>query len=123
MLVILLLAVTSGFLSSCKPKTSVHEAIQIADRGDDRAAIAAYDEILRLQPENAEAAYLRGAAYDRLGNRTAAMADYDVALRLNAELLPAYLARADVRAALGDTEAAGADRLAASRLLIDDRIH
>jgi hypothetical protein len=44
-----------------------------ADSGDDRAAIADYDEVLRLQPENAEAAYLRGAAptgnVDRRGGR------------------------------------------------------
>jgi tetratricopeptide (TPR) repeat protein len=105
------------------PQTLMQRAVRSADSGDDRGAIAAYGELLRLQPGNADAAYLRGAAYDRLGDRSSALADYDQALRLNAELLPAYLARAAVHAALGSSAAAQADRLAARRLLRDDQQH
>lgn len=94
-----------------------------ADSGDDRAAIADYDEVLRLQPENAEAAYLRGAARDRLGDRSGAVADYDTALRLNPNLLPAYVARAAAHAALGNSASVEADADHARRLMGDDQVH
>jgi len=97
----------------------LRRGVSSADSGDDRAAIADYDEVLRLQPENAEAAYLRGAARDRLGDRAGAVADYDTALRLNArevadaqvaalQMIPGYSALADAQKLKDDAAAAPA---------------
>ena len=83
--------------------------------------IADYNDALRVQPANAEALYLRGAAHDRQGDRASALADYNEALRRNPNLLPALVARAALLTAMGKRVAAAADEAAIRRLAADDQ--
>jgi tetratricopeptide (TPR) repeat protein len=115
------------WLSGCyRPRDDVQVVLRggvtLADAGDHHGAIAAYNEVVRREPQNAEAIYLRGTARDRLGDRTGAMSDYDAALRLNPALLPAYVARAAAHTALGNHRAAATDYDTARRLMGNDQI-
>lgn len=53
-----------------------------AARGDDRAAIAAYDRVLALDPEQVRARYNRGNARARIGDAQGAADDYRALLRI-----------------------------------------
>jgi tetratricopeptide (TPR) repeat protein len=49
-------------------------------------AIAAYDELIALEPDKAGHYANRGIAYDRIGNYNAALTDYEKALHLDQEV-------------------------------------
>ena len=83
--------------------------VQAADKygkGDYRGAILAYDEAIRLNPNNSEALLYRGATYHALGDKQGAIADFNQALNINPSLYEAYYNRGNARSALGDKQGA-----------------
>ena len=68
-----------------------------------------YDEAIRLKPDDAEAYYNRGVAKDALGQRNAAIADYDEAIRLKPDLAEAYHNRGVAKSALDRIDEARQD--------------
>ena len=58
--------------------------------GDHKAAIADYDEVIRLDPNFVMAYMNRGTAKAFLGDHKAAIADYDETIRLQPDLAVAY---------------------------------
>jgi tetratricopeptide (TPR) repeat protein len=69
--------------------------------GDLDGAIANYGEVLRLNPEHADAHYNQGAAHYHKGDFDSAIADYSEALRLNPNDAGAYSDRGEVNFASG----------------------
>jgi predicted Zn-dependent protease len=76
------------------------------ERGDYRAADAAYRAGLRLWPSNPGARYLAAQAAEQLGDFDAAITHYREALRADASRTPAGLALARVQRAQGNLGAA-----------------
>jgi lipoprotein NlpI len=84
-----------------------------AAKGDSAAAIADYDEALKLDPKNARALANRGTAHSEKGDTDAAIADFDAALKTDPRLGSAYFNRANALAAKGETDRAIEDYTAA----------
>lgn len=80
-----------------------------AAKGDSAAAIADYDEALKLDPKNARALANRGTARSEKGDAEGAIADFDAALKTDPRLASAYFNRANALAAKGDADRAIAD--------------
>ncbi len=74
-----------------------------AAKGARDAAIADYDEAIKLEPKNARALNNRGSARSDKGDTEAALADFDAALKLDRRLASAYFNRANLHAAKGET--------------------
>jgi lipoprotein NlpI len=74
-------------------------------KGDAAAAIADFDEAIKLDPKNASAYNNRGNARHDGGEDLAAIADFDAALKQNPRYAPAYFNRANALAAKGDPSA------------------
>lgn len=75
----------------------------------DSLAIVAYDQVIALNPEDAEAFNNRGAAYRNLGEYEQAIADLNHAITLNPEYTDAFLNRGNAYAGSGNYEQAIAD--------------
>ncbi|MEJ0077415.1 MAG: tetratricopeptide repeat protein [Alphaproteobacteria bacterium] len=86
-----------------------------AAKGDSAAAIADYDEALKLEPKNARALANRGTAHSEKGDADAAIADFDEAIKRDPRLASAYFNRANAYAAKGETDRAITDYTAAIR--------
>jgi tetratricopeptide (TPR) repeat protein len=78
-------------------------------KGDHQGAIADFSEVIRLQPDAADAYYNRGNARAALGDDRGSIADYDQAIKLNPNFSPAYNNRGHARELLGDNQGAIAD--------------
>ena len=78
-------------------------------RGDDTAAIAAYSRALALNPNNGQAYYQRGLAYERLGEIQLALQDLTRAIKQGTEVAQARYYRGNLRFELGDRQGAIAD--------------
>lgn len=78
-------------------------------RGDNAGALRDFDQVLRLNPNFAEAYSDRAAIKAQLGDRQGAIADLDQAIRLNPDLGIAYAYRGIYRASTGDQRGANAD--------------
>ncbi len=78
-------------------------------RREIEAAIADYDEALRLNPQYANAYTVRGLAKGSLEQHEAAIADCDEALRLNPQDTNAYITRGLEKLSLKEYEATIAD--------------
>jgi tetratricopeptide (TPR) repeat protein len=74
--------------------------------GDARAALAAFEEGIRLWPNNAAGRFLAGQAAERIGDFETATSHYREAIRSNAGASEAGLALAELYAAEGDLEGA-----------------
>jgi lipoprotein NlpI len=74
-------------------------------KGDHDAAIADYDEAIKLDPKNASAYNNRGNARNDKGDGEGALADFDAAIKANARYAAAYFSRANAHAAKGDAGA------------------
>jgi tetratricopeptide (TPR) repeat protein len=105
------------------PKTTKQKVddllVQAADKyeiGDYRGAILAYDQVIRLTPNNSEALLYRGNAYDELGNKQAAIKDYNQAIKINPNYADAYNNRGNVYASLEDKFQAISDFKQAAKL-------
>jgi tetratricopeptide (TPR) repeat protein len=66
-----------------------------------REAVSCYDEILKLDPNHAEALVKKGAALERLKQDDAAIRCYDRAIEVNQKMTLAYLSKAGVCNRLG----------------------
>lgn len=87
-----------------------------ADAKDHHRAIKGCSEIIRKDPKDAIAYYMRGNALAKNGDLGQAIADYSKAIALNPRLVPAYNARATVYVTKGDYTRAVADVTRASEL-------
>ncbi len=76
---------------------------------DYQRAIAAYDQVVALNPNLIEAYLNRGIIQKNQGDLTEAIADYDQAIMLDPERIVAYIGRGQARANQGDLEGAIAD--------------
>jgi lipoprotein NlpI len=74
-------------------------------KGDHDAAIADYDEAIKLDPKNASAYNNRGSAKNDKGDGEGALADFDAALKANVRYAAAYFSRGNAYAAKGDARA------------------
>jgi tetratricopeptide (TPR) repeat protein len=88
------------------PQTASERAKAHLDRNEFDEAIAAYTEILRQNPGDADACYNRGDAYYGKGDMDRASADWNEAVRLNS----GYAARLRQNPANGAAEAAARAR-------------
>jgi len=84
-------------------------------KGDFAAAIADYDEAVKLEPKSARALTNRGIAHSEKGDAEAAIADFDAAVKRDPRFASAYFNRANAHAAKGEVDRAVADYTAALR--------
>lgn len=70
---------------------------------------ADYDKLIDLDPDNADAYYNRGDAYDEMGEYGKAIADYNKAIQLNPNLASAYYNRGCAYGEIGAYDKAIAD--------------
>jgi tetratricopeptide (TPR) repeat protein len=83
---------------------------------DNRGAITEYTDLIRLNPNNANAFVGRGLARAALGDHKEAIKDYNEAIRLRPQFADAYDVRGLAHAALGDHKQAVKDYNEAIRL-------
>ncbi|GAB6269111.1 MAG: hypothetical protein STSR0002_18530 [Smithella sp.] len=69
---------------------------------DPKKAIGYLNEVIRLEPNNSDAYFLRGTAYDNLGQIQLAFEDYDKAVHLRPDLAWPYSARGNSYFAQGN---------------------
>ena len=77
----------------------------LSEGGWIREAVSAYDMVLRLKPDFAEAYYNRGTAKTFIAEYEAAIADFDEAIRLKPEFLEAYYNRGLTKSTLNQLAA------------------
>ena len=103
---------------------ATNEALQkgkaSSDKGDYDAAIAAFSELIRLDPKNAEAYFYRGWTYECKGDHDKAIADCSEAIRLKPGYADAYSGRAFAFTMKGDRHEAIADYSEVIRLNTKD---
>jgi tetratricopeptide (TPR) repeat protein len=83
----------------------------LLERGDARAALAAFEAGIRLWPNNASSRFLAGQAAERIGDFERAVSEYRESVRANAAQTKAGLALAELQLASG----AAADALDVAR--------
>lgn len=81
---------------------SFARGMQAFEAGDWEAAISAFEEHLRNQPNSADAAYHIGEAYLRLEDFEAARDSFEQAIAIDQQFAPGYLGRAQADLALGE---------------------
>ncbi len=84
-------------------------AVAYAEAGRIDAAIAAYTDAIRLNPESAGAYHNRGISYAKKGEIGQAVADFTEAIRINPKDALAYYNRGSVYAENGEQAKANAD--------------
>jgi Flp pilus assembly protein TadD len=73
--------------------TPLERGITLSQRGQDAAALAAFDEAIRRSPESAPAYASRGMVRARLGDVDGAIADYNRAHELGAPTDEVFFSR------------------------------
>lgn len=81
-----------------------------------KAAIALFDQAIKLDNKSKEAYYHRGMAYFKLHEFQDAVADFDRAIALDAKYADAYVGKALVKYEAGDTQGACEDIKKAAEL-------
>ncbi|MDE0016698.1 hypothetical protein F4009_22865 [Candidatus Poribacteria bacterium] len=81
----------------------------LSEGGWIREAIFAYDMVLRLKPDFAEAYYNRGTAKTFIAEYEAAIADFDTAIRRKPDFAAAYYNRGAAKLAFNQIKAATSD--------------
>lgn len=102
--------VVSAFSSS--PRTAENfftRGLEKQKQQESQAAIADFDQAIRLKPNYIDAYYSRGNIRYVLGDNKGAIADFDQAIKLNPYLAYAYNNRGNARSALGEKQGAIAD--------------
>ena len=89
------------------------------DKGQYEAAIADYNEALRINPDSAKIYHNRGQAKFRLHQHKAAIVDYNEALRIKPDFAGAYHTRGGSKLMLGQFESAISDFDSALRIKPD----
>jgi tetratricopeptide (TPR) repeat protein len=100
--------------SSAQPVTKIAQAyldyakraLEKQNRGDNRGAIADYNEAIRLKPDYFNAYNNRGNAKSALGDYRGAIADYNKAIRLKPDKASTYNNRGNAKSELGDKQGA-----------------
>ncbi len=92
--------------AAVRPAEVIRQGDRHFGRGEYEAAIAAYTEVLRLNPASAYAYYNRANAYRRLGQCEAALPDYGRSLQINPQQSFALLYRGECLHAIGQYRAA-----------------
>ena len=82
------------------------QGVDKQNKGDNQGAIIAYNEAIRLNPNNAEAYGNRGNVRNDLGDKQGAIDDYNQVIRINPNDAYAYNNRGNVRDDLGDKQGA-----------------
>ena len=80
-------------------------------------AMADFNEAIRLNPNDAEAYYIRGVAYEDKGELDKAIADYTEGIRIDPKNAMAYKIRGDAYEDNGELDKAKADHDKASEML------
>jgi tetratricopeptide (TPR) repeat protein len=80
-----------------------------SNKGNYDRAIADYDQVIQLKPDDADAYISRGVAYGHKGNYDRAIADYDKAIQLKPGDTAAYYYRGTAHAHKGDYDEAITD--------------
>ncbi len=88
----------------------------LSEGGWIREAISAYDMVLRLKPDFAEAYYNRGTAKTFIAEYAAAIADFDETICLKPEFVEAYYNRGLTKSTLNQPKAAEHDLRTALKL-------
>ena len=88
----------------------------LSEGGWIREAVSAYDMVLRLKPDFAEASYNRGTAKTFIAEYEAAIADFDEAICLKPEFVEAYYNRGLTKFTLNQPKAAEHDLRTALKL-------
>ena len=86
------------------------------DLSDRQGALHDCNQILAVNPDNADALNFRGLIYYDMADRQKAIADFNHALQINPQLVPAYCNRGYIRSEMGDQLGAVADYSAALRM-------
>lgn len=81
-------------------------ALKSAKTGDYEFAIAAFNQLIERNPDNAIDYNNRGLVYFQSGEEQRAVCDFNKAIQINPELPSAYNNRANYYAGIGDLEAA-----------------
>jgi serine/threonine protein kinase/Tfp pilus assembly protein PilF len=89
---------------------SMCRGLAFLEQGNDRRALAAFDEVIRLRPETLQAYHNRAVAKYHLGDLAGARADLTHLLSNPKPPLRGYFLRAKVRAKEGDREGARRDQ-------------
>jgi tetratricopeptide (TPR) repeat protein len=78
--------------------SDIYRSVKIAyEKGDWDAAIKGWQEVIRVEPEAADAYYYIGEAYRFKGNPSSAIDAYQRALQINPSFGPAYVGLARAR--------------------------
>ncbi len=89
----------------------------LSEGGWIQEAVSAYDMVLRLKPDFAEAYYNRGTAKTFIAEYAAAIADFDEAIHLKPDFAAAYYNRGAVELAFNQIKAATSDFRTALKLV------
>ena len=85
------------------------QGLDAGKKGDNDGAIAAFTQVLKLDPKNAKAFYGRGLAYQQKGDFDPAIADFSQVLQLSPNNALAYTARGLTYGRKGDLDHAIVD--------------
>jgi len=120
--VTLVAIITMGsFLLSCTSRTEkvrkkMDEAMFMNYEGDYQGAIAVLSEVIRIQPDNEQAWFMRGNAWFNLRDTEKAMHDLDKAIEINPAFADAWFNRGNIWFFLNDQQRACDDWKEAERL-------
>lgn len=76
---------------------------------DYKGALADYDQIIRLKPQDIQTRFIRARLRSQLKDYKGAIADANYVIQLNPKEAEAYLLRSQIRRHLGDNQGAIAD--------------
>ncbi|MDR1671484.1 MAG: tetratricopeptide repeat protein, partial [Alistipes sp.] len=96
-------------------------AIINSNTGNYHGALADYDRVIDLSPDNVVAHFNRATVKNRLGDLDGAAADYSQAIKLYPDFATAYLARAEIRASKRDMRGARQDRSTGEKKIAEYR--
>ena len=124
-ILLIAIALSTTSLNAQPPKASTSEeyldrGINLSEQDEFEAAIAAYTQAIKLDPNNALAYYNRGLAFYHLRDQTAALADFNQTIRLRPDVAIPYRKRGLVLLYLKNYEAAIADFSEAAKITPED---
>ncbi|MBE9124875.1 MULTISPECIES: tetratricopeptide repeat-containing serine protease family protein [unclassified Coleofasciculus] len=96
-------------ISQVKADDYLKQGITLHNQGDYQGAIAAYNQAIEVEPNNANAYISRGNTRRKLGDYQKAIADYDWSIQINPYRANAFYHRGIVRAESEDYQGAIAD--------------
>ena len=85
-------------------------------KGDGNQALIVFNDLLRVDPENAMAHYMLGEIYRQRNDLQSAVASLQEAIRFNPPLKQAYLLIAQILESQGDVQNAARYREAANQI-------